>query len=128
MRQAILSGPVNRTLYSLTQPMVLGIMAVFFFNMVDTWFISLLGTESLAAVGFAMPVTMLVMNLAIGLGIAMSALIARAVGADGNLQAQRAAMAGLLLSLLLGVVAGNLLMGGLLLWRVRCYQLQIVVA
>lgn len=104
MRQAILNGPVNRTLYSLTQPMVLGIMAVFFFNMVDTWFISLLGTESLAAVGFAMPVTMLVMNLAIGLGIAMSALIARAVGADDNLQAQRAAMAGLLLSLLLGVV------------------------
>ncbi|ASP38138.1 MATE family efflux transporter [Bacterioplanes sanyensis] len=84
--------------------MVIGILAVFFFNLVDTWFISLLGTDSLAAVGFALPVTLLVMNLAIGLGIAASALIAKAVGADDQRSAQQATSAALLLGLLLGIV------------------------
>lgn len=74
MRQMILTDPVNRVLFLLTRPMVIGILAIFFFNLVDTWFISLLGTNSLAAVGFTLPVTLLVQNLAIGLGIAVSAL------------------------------------------------------
>ena len=60
MREAILTAPVKAVLTQLTRPMVVGILAVFFFNLVDTWFISLLGTDSLAAVGFALPVTMLV--------------------------------------------------------------------
>ena len=104
MREAILTAPVNQVLYQLTRPMVIGILAVFFFQLVDTYFISLLGTTSLAAVGFALPVTMLVMNLSIGLGIAASALIARAFGAGDDLQAKRAAMAALMLSVVLGIV------------------------
>ncbi len=104
VREAILAAPVNQVLYQLTKPMVIGIMAVFFFQLVDTYFISLLGTTSLAAVGFALPVTMLVMNLAIGLGIAASALIAKSFGAGDDLHAKRAAMAALMLSAVLGLV------------------------
>lgn len=104
MREAILTAPVDKVLYQLTKPMVIGILAVFFFQLVDTYFISLLGTTSLAAVGFAMPVTMLVMNLSIGLGIAASALIAKAFGAGDDLEAKRAAMAALMLSVVLGIV------------------------
>lgn len=104
MRDAILSAPVEQVLYQLTKPMVIGILAVFFFQLVDTYFISLLGTTALAAVGFAMPVTMLVMNLSIGLGIAASALIAKAFGAGDDLAAKRATMAALMLSVVLGIV------------------------
>jgi putative MATE family efflux protein len=78
--------------------MVIGIVAVFFFNLVDTFFIGLLGTRSLAAVSFTMPIAMVVMNLAIGLGIASSALIARAIGGNEHHLAQRYVMASLLLT------------------------------
>ena len=104
VRQMILTDPVNRVLFLLTRPMVIGILAIFFFNLVDTWFISLLGTHSLAAVGFTLPVTLLVQNLAIGLGIAVSALMARAVGQNDVTAAQQTASAGLLLSFILGVL------------------------
>ena len=104
MRDRILNAPVNQTLYQLTRPMVFGILAVFFFNLVDTWFISLLGTHSLAAVGFTLPVTMVVMNLAIGLSIAVSALIAKAIGSDDEHASRCAAMAGLILSVLIGLL------------------------
>ena len=91
-------------LYKLTLPMVIGIIAVFFFNLVDTFFIALLGTQSLAAVSFTMPIAMIVMNLAIGLGIASSALIARATGARNHLLAQQYVAASLLLTLVLAIV------------------------
>jgi putative MATE family efflux protein len=104
VRKEIVSGPVGRVLYKLTLPMVIGIIAVFFFNLVDTFFIALLGTQSLAAVSFTMPIAMIVMNLAIGLGIASSALIARATGARNHPLAQQYVAASLLLTLVLAIV------------------------
>ena len=98
MRDKIVSAPVSSVLYQLTLPMVIGIVAVFFFNLVDTFFIGLLGTTSLAAVSFTMPIAMVVMNLAIGLGIASSALIARAIGGNEHHLAQHYIMASLLLT------------------------------
>mgnify|MGYP001942416015 FL=1 len=84
--------------------MVIGIVAVFFFNLVDTFFIGLLGTTSLAAVSFTMPIAMVVMNLAIGLGIASSALIARAVGGNEHRLSQRYVTASLLLTIAIATV------------------------
>ncbi len=98
MRDEIVSAPVSHVLYKLTLPMVIGIVAVFFFNLVDTFFIGLLGTKSLAAVSFTMPIAMVVMNLAIGLGIASSALIAGAIGGKEHHLAQRYVAASLLLT------------------------------
>jgi putative MATE family efflux protein len=110
VRDEIVSGPVSRVLYKLTLPMVIGIVAVFFFNLVDMFFIGLLGTTSLAAVSFTMPIAMIVMNLAIGLGIASSALIARAIGGNEQASAQRYVLASLLLT---GFVASLMLALGL---------------
>lgn len=73
-------GSIASTLYKLTAPMVMGILAIFLFNLVDMYFIGLLGTEPLAAVSFTFPITMTVMNLAIGLSIGTGAVIARAFG------------------------------------------------
>jgi putative MATE family efflux protein len=104
VRNEIVSAPVGRVLYKLTLPMVIGIVAVFFFNLVDTFFIALLGTQSLAAVSFTMPIAMIIMNLAIGLGIASSALIARASGARDQTLAQHYVAATLLLTLAIAAV------------------------
>ena len=58
-----------------------------------------------------MPIAMVVMNLAIGLGIASSALIARATGEKNNTLAQHYVIAALLLTLAL---AGAMLIAGLM--------------
>jgi putative MATE family efflux protein len=104
LRDEIVSAPVGRVLYKLTLPMVIGIVAVFFFNLVDTFFIALLGTQSLAAVSFTMPIAMIVMNLAIGLGIAASALIAGATGSRDQTLAQHYVAATLLLTFAVAIL------------------------
>lgn len=50
------------------------------FNVVDTYFISKLGTVPLAAIGFTFPVVMVVGGFSMGLGVAVSSLISRAIG------------------------------------------------
>ena len=59
MAKNLTQGDIGPLLYRLTSPMVLGILAIFLFNVVDTYFISLLGTQPLAAVSFTFPVTMI---------------------------------------------------------------------
>lgn len=87
MVKNLVTGDIRQVLQQLTLPMVYGIVAIFLFNLVDTYFVSLLGTDYLAAISFTFPVTMTVMNLAIGLSIAVGAVVARAIGQKDHAQA-----------------------------------------
>lgn len=77
----ILHGDIRKTLQSMTVPMLLGMITLMSFNLVDTFFISLLGTEQLAAISFTFPVTFALISLSIGLSIGTSAVIAKGLGA-----------------------------------------------
>ena len=63
---------------------------LFTFSLVDTWFISFLGTEALTAISFTFPVTFFVMSLAIGLGIGASAVVGKFLGASQHEKAKEA--------------------------------------
>ena len=76
----MLSAPIGKTLKDMTIPMVMGMIALMSFNLIDTFFISLLGTQELAAISFTFPVTFTVISLTIGLGIGTSAVIAKTIG------------------------------------------------
>ena len=108
MASDLSQGAISTWLYRLTAPMVLGILSIFLFNLVDTYFISLLGTEPLAAVSFTFPVTMLIMNLAIGLSIATGAVVARSLGRKQVDDARNWVTASLYLSLFLGVILATI--------------------
>lgn len=73
-------GPVREKLVKLTIPMIFGMLSMVMFNLVDTLFISRLGTNELAAMGFTFPVIMLIMSIALGLGIATASVISQAIG------------------------------------------------
>lgn len=76
----LLEDPVANTLKSMTIPMIYGMFLLMTFNLVDTFFVGLLGTQPLAAISFTFPITFTVISLTIGLGIGTSAVIARALG------------------------------------------------
>ena len=84
--------------------MILGMVMLMTFGLVDTFFISMLGTEELAAISFTFPVTFTVISLNIGLGIGTSAVIARLLGANLHEQAKETATATLMLSFVLALL------------------------
>ena len=87
----LVDGPIQQSLIRMTMPMIIGMLMLFTFSLVDTWFISFLGTESLTAISFTFPVTFFVMSLAIGLGIGASAVVGKYLGASEYDKAKEAA-------------------------------------
>ena len=60
--------------------MIFGIISMMLLGIVDMYFIGLLGTTALAAAGFALPITSMVISVALGIGMGQSALTSRLVG------------------------------------------------
>ena len=73
----------------MTIPMVYGIAAMFLFQTVDLYFISLLGTRELAAISYTFPVTFTIISLTIGITIALSITVGKAIGAGRRNTAAR---------------------------------------
>ncbi len=94
-------GPVGRTILGMTGPMIIGMVGMVAFNLVDTYFISKLGTEPLAAMGYSLPVVMFQGAISMGLGVGASALISRAIGRGDHALVQRLTVDALFLSVLL---------------------------
>lgn len=97
----LVEGPIGPTLRRMTIPMVLGILAMVAFTLVDTFFISILGTDPLAALGFTFPVTLVLSHLAMGLGVGTSAIVGRTLGSDDTDRARSQVAESLLLALTL---------------------------
>lgn len=104
MENDLTQGSISNWLYKLTAPMVLGVLSIFLFNLVDTYFVSLLGTEPLAAISFTFPATMMVTNLAIGLSIATGAVVAKSIGQKNKEQTRNLVTSSFYLSIFLGVL------------------------
>nr|WP_232363041.1 MATE family efflux transporter [Alteromonas mediterranea] len=79
------------------------------FGLIDTFFVSLLGTDPLAAISFTFPVTFTVISLNIGLGIGTSAIIGKLQGSKALTKSQHYATGSIMLSVLL--VGGLALIG-----------------
>jgi putative MATE family efflux protein len=60
--------------------MVLGMLGLIIFNLVDTYFVSKLGTNQLAALSFTFPVVLVVGSIALGIGQGTASVVARAAG------------------------------------------------
>ncbi len=80
VREDLLAGPVGPTLVRLTGPMILAILTTSFSALVDSWFVSRLGSRELSVLGFTYPVILVLTNLAMGLGVGTASVLARALG------------------------------------------------
>ena len=108
-RQDIISQPIGRQLVSLTIPMFFALAAIIGLGVVDSYFISFLGTTELAAIGFIAPVTMIVTSFALGLGMAISSLNSKLVGAGHMDLAARLITDGFYLTALLALISIGIL-------------------
>ena len=100
----LLADPVGNVLYRTTVPTTIGALAIILYYLVDSFFVSLLGTSELAALGFTFPATILFTYFGVGLGIGTSALVARALGGGNRTLACELTFASLLAGLLLGLL------------------------
>ena len=97
-------GPVGKHLVDMTVPVLFGITMMMAQSLIDTWFVGRVGDRELAAYGFAFPILMIVMSVAIGLGAGASSVVARAIGAGNHHRAKRLSTDSLFLGFVITLV------------------------
>ena len=101
-------GSTARHLFRLTLPSIGGMFAITVFNLTDTYFVSRLGTDALAAMGFTFPVVLLIGSLSIGMATGAGSVLARAMGNKDHHLMSRIATDGILLSILVVIIVSVL--------------------
>nr|PZN91190.1 MAG: MATE family efflux transporter [bacterium] len=99
-------GPVGRAVLLLAIPMVLEMLMESVFAVVDIFFVSMLGAEAVAAVGLTETLLSLVYTVAAGVGIGVTALVARRIGEQDEDAAARATVQAVALGAALAAVLG----------------------
>ena len=107
-REDFTTGPISRGLGLLAIPMMLEMAMESVFAVVDIAFVSRLGTDAVAAVGITEALVTVLYAIAIGLGMGITAMVSRRIGArDANGAAQvtgQSIWAGIVLSVGIGVL------------------------
>ena len=87
-KHGLLTAPIAQVLFKMSMPNLVGIFTVLSYNLIDTFFISKLGTDALAAISFTFPVTLIIASIAIGIGSGVSTNLGRLIGAGDIPQAK----------------------------------------
>jgi putative MATE family efflux protein len=104
LKNELFDLPIPTLVVRKAVPMVFGVLAILLFTLVDTWFISLLGTKPLAALSYSFPVTFIVSSLAMGMGIGLASNVGRFLGSGRKELAERFTTDSLILTTLLVAV------------------------
>jgi len=101
-------GSIGRAIAMLAVPMVLEMMMESLFAVVDMFWVAHLGANAVATVGFTESLLTLLFAVALGLGIATTATVARRIGEKDATAAADTASQAILLGVGIAVVTGTL--------------------
>ncbi len=102
------SGSTRRAVFLLAVPMVLEMFMESLFAVVDTFFVARLGADAVAVVGLTEAVLVLLYAVVMGMGMAVTAVVARRIGAADRRGAAAAAGQAIWIGLGIAAVTGAL--------------------
>ncbi len=113
--------PINKLLITMSLPMVASMLVQALYNIVDSYFVSLVSRDALTAVSQAFSAQNLMIGIATGTAVGMNALISRALGQGDREKANKIASNGVFLAivsyiamLLFGLFGTDLYFSGML--------------
>ena len=100
----LIRGEPKKAIRKLAWPMIISMALIMIYNLADSVWVSGLGADALAAIGFVTPLFMIVIGVGNGLGAGANSLIARAIGAKDKGLANNAALHSVVITIILGIV------------------------
>lgn len=100
---------INTALFKLGMPMVISLLVAALYNVVDTYFVSGLGKEAVAAVSVAFPIQLIFLGIGLTFGAGAGSYISRLLGGNNKKEASIVATVALISSAILGIIIAILL-------------------
>ena len=105
--------PILPLVISMSLPMVISMAINSLYNIVDSYFVAKISEDAMTAISLVYPLQNLMTAIAVGFGIAMNARIAFCLGAKDQEKADEAAVTGMFLSVIHGVILMVACMAGM---------------
>ena len=101
---SLLIGDPKKAILKLSGPMIVAMLILAAYNLVNAVWVSGLGSDALAAVGFVSPIFMVVVGLSNGLGTGVSSSISRKIGARDKSGADNITVHAMLIMIIVSVI------------------------
>ena len=105
--------PILPLVISMSLPMVISMAINSLYNIVDSYFVAKISEDAMTAISLVYPLQNLMTAIAVGFGIAMNARIAFCLGAKDQEKADEAAVTGMFLSVIHGIILMVACMAGM---------------
>ena len=105
--------PILPLVISMSLPMVISMAINSLYNIVDSYFVAKISEDAMTAISLVYPLQNLMTAIAVGFGIAMNARIAFCLGAKDQEKADEAAVTGMFLSVIHGIILMIACMAGM---------------
>ena len=105
----IMLGNPKKALISMSIPLIISLLISSLYNLIDAAWVSGLGADALAGVGFFTPVFMILVGFGNGLGAGASFAISKYVGEDNKSKANNASVHSILINIVLSIIITILL-------------------
>lgn len=89
--------PVPKLLFNMALPLVISMLVQAFYNIVDTYFVSMVSTDATGALSFAFPIQNLQIGFSTGIAVGVNSLLSKSLGENNRERANHAAGNGIVL-------------------------------
>ena len=100
---------IDKALFKLGMPMVISLLVAALYNVVDTYFVSGIGKEAVAAVSVAFPIQLIFLGIGLTFGAGAGSYISRLLGGNNKKEASIVATVALISSAILGIITAIVL-------------------
>ncbi|MFO7840991.1 MAG: MATE family efflux transporter [Fidelibacterota bacterium] len=97
----------RKAVWSLSFPVFLGMIVHYLYNLTDTFFVSKISGDAIAAMQFNQPFVFFAISICFGLGIGVTSVISQALGARDKHRANNAAEHAVLLGIVIGLIISS---------------------
>lgn len=97
-------GNPKRALLKMSIPLIVSLLISSFYNLIDAAWVSGLGADALAGVGFFTPIFMVLVGFGNGLGAGASFAISKYIGEENKLKANNASIHSILLNIIVSLI------------------------
>ena len=107
----MITGDPKKAINKLALPIIASMLLIMANNIIDSIWVSGLGAEPLAALGYVTPLFMILIGIGNGIGAGGNSLISRYIGAENHKSANNAAIHNFILGVIISIAVSAILLG-----------------